>query len=557
MAPVAYRGGVTSILFRNGIIHSPADAFAEALLVDDGVVSWLGADDTADGFAARADRVIDLDGALVAPGFVDSHVHVLETAFAADGVDLAASSSPPGGRSLRTAALEAVAGRARSARPGEVVLAHGWDESTWEDARRLTAAELDAATGGAPVYAARADVHCGVVSTRLAELAGLRHLRGWHDDGFVTLDANTAARTVARTVTTAQRDALYARTLRQAAARGVVAVHEHSAPGIDTRAGLAALLTMTEDPRSGLPLVVGYRGELCRTTDDAHDLAAAVPGLHGIGGDLCVDGSLGARTAALREPYSDDPTTSGVLHLDAADVRDHVLAVTGAGLQGGFHVIGDRAMDVALEGLAAAAQDPAVRSALRRLGPRLEHAEMIDPSTFDVLVGLGVRLSLQPAFDAAWGATDGLYASRLGASRASAMNPLAALAAAGIPTAFGSDAPVTPLDPWAAVRAAMRHHQPAQRISARAAFRASTRGGWRIAGLDATGAGELRVGSPAHLAVWRAEHVGVQSEASGLSSWSTDARSGTPLLPDLSPDAAEPRCLHTMRAGVPLFDVLD
>lgn len=549
---------VTSILFRNGIIHSPADPFAEALLVDDGVVSWLGAEDTADGLAARADRVVDLAGALVAPGFVDSHVHVLETAFAAEGLDLSVSALPAGGRSLRAAALEAVAVRARATGPGDVVLAHGWDESTWEDARPLTAAELDSVTGGAAVYAARADVHCAVVSTRFADLAGLRSLPGWHDDGFVTLDANTAARHAARTVTQERRDAMYVRTLQQAAARGVVAVHENSAPGIDTRDGLATLLSMTHDPRSGLPLVVGYRGELCRTADDARALLDAVPGLHGIGGDLCVDGSLGARTAALRAPYSDDPSTSGTLHLDADDVRDHVLAVTAAGVQGGFHVIGDRALDIALEGIGAAASVSAqVRSAVRRLGHRLEHAEMVDAAAMDAFVRLGVRLSLQPAFDAAWGAPDGLYATRLGTARAAATNPFAALASAGIPTAFGSDAPVTPLDPWATVRAAVFHHQPGQRISARAAFRASTRGGWRVAGLDHIGAGELRVGSPAHLAVWRAEHLGVQSEAPGLSSWSTDARSGTPLLPDLSDSSATPRCLHTMRDGVPIFDLLD
>ncbi|WP_098456347.1 amidohydrolase [Sanguibacter antarcticus] len=549
---------MTSILFRNGIIHSPADPFAEALLVDDGVVSWLGADDTADGFADRADRVIDLAGALVTPGFVDSHVHILETAFADEGLDLSAGALPTPGRSLRASALDALAVRARTTPRGDVVLAHGWDESTWEDPRPLTMTEIDAVTGGAPVYAARTDVHCGVASSRFADLAGLRGLPGWHDDGFVTLDANTAARHHARAITAERRDAMYVRALQAAAARGVVAVHENSAPGIDTREGLATLLALTRDPSSALPLVVGYRGELCRTPDDAQELVTAVPGLQGIGGDLCVDGSLGARTAALRAPYSDELTTSGTLHLDAHDVRDHVLAVTAAGVQGGFHVIGDRALDTALDGLRAAADVSAqVRSAMRRLGHRLEHVEMVDAPAMDTFVALGIRLSLQPAFDAAWGAPDGLYASRLGRERATAMNPLAALASAGIPTAFGSDSPVTPLDPWATVRAAMLHHQPAQRISARAAFRAATRGGWRIAGLDHTGAGELRVGSPAHLAVWRAEHLGVQSAAPGLSSWSTDARSGTPLLPDLSEGATAPRCLHTMRDGVTLFDVLD
>ena len=97
-------------------------------------------------------------------------------------------------------------------------------------------------------------------------------------------------------------------------------------------------------------------------------------------------------------------------------------------------------------------------------------------------------------------------------------------------------------------------HAADQRISARAAFRASTRGGWRVAGLDHTGAGELRVGSPAHLAVWRAEHLTVQAAEGRFSAWSTDARAGIPLLPDMSPDATPPTCLRTVRGGVVLHD---
>jgi hypothetical protein len=101
------------------------------------------------------------------------------------------------------------------------------------------------------------------------------------------------------------------------------------------------------------------------------------------------------------------------------------------------------------------------------------------------------------------------------------------------------------------------HHEPGQRISARAAFRAHTRGGWRAAGLDHTGAGELRIGAPAHLALWRADHLVVQGADGRVSSaWSTDARSGTPLLPDLGPDAPEPVCVRTVRDGVVLHDTL-
>src|SRR5690606_3832519 len=126
---------------------------------------------------------------------------------------------------------------------------------------------------------------------------------------------------------------------------------------------------------------------------------------------------------------------------------------------------------------------------------------------------------------------DGMYARRLGPVRAAGLNPLADLAGAGVPTAFGSDAPVTPLDPWAAVRAAVHHHEPGQRISARAAFRAHTRGGWRLARLLETGAGEIRLGAPASLAIWRVESLAVQAPDARVAAWSTDPRSGTPLLP--------------------------
>lgn len=540
---------MSSTLYRHGAVHTSADPFAEALLVEDGTVVWLGADDTADGMVSRADEVIDLDGALVAPGFVDAHVHVLETGLALESVDL----SPEGGVHSLADALDAVHRAAATTPAGSPVLGFGWDELRWPEGRPPTREELDAAAGGAPVYLARVDVHSAVVSSALSRDAGLDLLPGWSFDGRVERDAHHAARDAARAVSPERRTALYRRALEHAAARGVVSVHEHSAPSIDTRAGLVELLELTADPRDGLPHLVAYRGEVCVTVDDAREILAALPGLTGIGGDLNIDGSLGSHTAAVRAPYTDAPGDQGVLYLTAEQICNHLTAVTRAGVQAGFHVIGDRAMDELLLGLRAAV-DVEGPDAIARMGHRLEHAEMVDAPTLAALVLLGVRLSMQPAFDAAWGGPDGMYATRLGAGRAAALNPFADLAAAGVPLAFGSDSPVTAVDPWAGVRAAVQHHAADQRISARAAFRASTRGGWRVAGLDHTGAGELRVGSPAHLAVWRAEHLTVQAAEGRFSSWSTDARAGIPLLPDMSPDATPPTCLRTVRGGVVLHD---
>ena len=122
--------------------------------------------------------------------------------------------------------------------------------------------------------------------------------------------------------------------------------------------------------------------------------------------------------------------------------------------------------------------------------------------------------------------------------------PLAALAAAGVPLAFGSRGGA---GPWRQVAAAMTHPDPAQRMSARAAFAAHTRGGWRAAGEQSGGA--LVPGAPAHYAIWQVGDLVVQAPDERIQAWSTDPRSGTPGLPDLSPDAEMPTCLRTVVWG--------
>src|ERR671936_907815 len=126
-----------------------------------------------------------------------------------------------------------------------------------------------------------------------------------------------------------------------------------------------------------------------------------------------------------------------------------------------------------------------------------------------------------------------MYLRRLGPGRARALNPFAALLRSGVPLAFGSDAPVTPLDPWGGVRAAAFHRTPEHRVSVRAAFTAHTRGGWRALGRD--DAGVLVPGAPADYAVWRTETLVVQAPDDPEARWTTDRRSGPPGLPDLTP----------------------
>ncbi len=328
-------------------------------------------------------------------------------------------------------------------------------------------------------------------------------------------------------------------------------MHECAGPDISGEDDLTALLALAA-ARPG-PRVFGYWAQAFTSAKEAEiiqDLGAA-----GAAGDLFVDGSLGSRTALLREPYADAHGTGGTGHgyLDADAVAAHVTACTEAGVQAGFHAIGDAAVGAVTEGVRAAAEKLGT-GRVRALRHRVEHAEMLTPDTIADFAALGLTASVQPAFDAAWGGEGGMYAERLGTARARTLNPFAALLRAGVPLAFGSDAPVTPLDPWGGVRAAAFHRTPGHRISVRAAFTAHTRGGWRALGRDR--AGVLVPGAPADYAVWRTGELVVQAPDDRIARWSTDPRSGTPGLPDLAPGARLPHCLRTVVAGRTVHDIL-
>ncbi|MFF4822194.1 amidohydrolase [Streptomyces sp. NPDC001312] len=522
---------VRTVLLRRGEVHSPADPFATAMVVEAGQVAWVGSEGAADAFADGVDEVVDLDGALVTPAFTDAHVHTTATGLALTGLDLSDAPS-----------LEAALARVRdfaAARPDDrVLLGHGWDAARWPGGRPPTRAELDEATRGRPLYLSRIDVHSAVVTTALLGLVPEIH---GPVDGPLTADAHHAVRAAAfAAVTPAQRAEAQRAALARAASLGIGSVHECGGPRISSEDDFTGLLRLAaEEPG---PRVVGYWAE--QDVDKARRLGAA-----GAAGDLFVDGSIGSHTACLHARYT-DAAHSGTAYLDAAAVAAHVAACTEAGLQAGFHAIGDAAVTAVVDGVRAAAEKVGL-ARVRAARHRVEHAEMLTPETVAAFAELGLTASVQPAFDALWGGEEGMYAQRLGVERARTLNPFAALLRAGVPLAFGSDSPVTPLDPWGTVRAAAFHRTPEHRVSVRAAFTAHTRGGWRAVGRD--DAGVLVPGAPADYAVWRTGDLVVQAPDDRVARWSTDPRSGTPGLPDLTPGGDLPVCLRTVVGGRTVF----
>lgn len=530
------------VLYRNGSVYTAADPFATAMLVDGDTVAWVGSEQAASSIADSSMDIIDLRGALVAPGFVDSHMHLTETGIALESLQLGAAGSA---REL----LDAVA----AAGGDGPVLGHGWDESTWADPTLPGAEELERASGGRPVYLSRVDVHSALVSTSLARSADLRGKDGYDGGARVTRAAHEAARLATRQMPQETLRRHQERALAEAAANGYVAVAEMGAPHIGGAGDLrtAAGWNGSEPGHSAYPEVLPYWGELVSTEEQARALLEQFgAGLRGLAGDLNMDGSLGSRTAALRSGYSDAAQERGTLYLDVEQAAAHLAACSLAGIQGGFHVIGDAGLDAALAALDLAAREVGEQK-VRAAGHRFEHVEMADAAAVAKLAHYSVTVSAQPSFDAAWGGPGGLYERRLG-GRSRAMNPFAAFYSAGVPVCFGSDSPVTPLRPWSSVRACVEHHNPDERISARAAFLGHTRAGWRAARHTNPMAGQLVPGAPASFAVWDVEELMVQVADGRVQSWSTDPRARTPLLPALD-NGSDPVCLQTVKDGTELF----
>ncbi|MBM3669165.1 MAG: amidohydrolase family protein [Actinobacteria bacterium] len=482
-------------------IHG-VDSRATSILFGPAGIEWIGSDD-----AAREMDVhvrIDGHGLVVTPGFVDSHVHATNTGLMMIGLDL-----------TETTSAQEVLARVRiaaSAHPGEPILGHGWDETRWHTPKLPTLADLDSAAAGEPVYLSRVDVHSALVSSALvSEEPDLRTLSGCaHGSPLVSQNAHGAARRRALgSITPDLRTRAQRAFLDQASRRGIVAVHEMAGPTISGESDARDLLRVSFDQPG--PRVFLYWGELA--SSGGIDRARAL-GAVGAGGDLFLDGALGSRTAALHEPYSDDPDNRGALYVDFDDVVDHIVQCTIADVQAGFHVIGDRACDLVTDAFRISSERVGVAQ-IRRLRHRLEHAEMVSGSALATLTDLGVILSMQPLFDGLWSGTGGMYEQRLGRARAHTMNRWGSALRAGGTVAFSSDCPVTEMSPWAQVRAAMQHHDPDERISEDDAVHAHSRAGWCAIGDDA--AGVIAPGRPAHLALWDPRNV--DSDPACVATW--------------------------------------
>ena len=416
----------------------------EWILVDERHIQRVGTGDPPD-----ADATIELPGATIVPGFIDTHVHLTATGRSLTNEDTRAAGS-------KDELLEVVRGRAGSG--ASVIHVEGFDESAWDHEELPTAAELDAITD-VPVIATRADGHISVVSTSAlaaidpGDVAGIEKDTEGIATGRLTGEANRLATAWAEGSYDGNRiEELQLQAAGLAASRGVTSVHEMSMSLGD------------------LDVLLGHRRHL--PIDVSPILATMTPpevierGFTMIGGDLPVDGSIGARTAALAHPYEDGDDRGQLFH-EADALAEFFHTGHNAGLQVGVHAIGDAAIDQVLTTWERVylALDSRERRHFRARRHRVEHFVLPSSHQLERAAMLGLAISVQPSFDRLWGQGGGLYEDRLGPARAMAAHPIRTMLDRGIEVGVGSDAPVTPLDPMLALTALEQHHDPAQRLS--------------------------------------------------------------------------------------------
>jgi predicted amidohydrolase YtcJ len=432
---------------------------AQALAVRDGRVVAVGSDAEISKLKGKRTQVVDLGGRFVMPGFNDAHTHLASAGFGKMNVDLT------GTRSLQEMQAR-IAEKVKTAQPREWILGRGWDHTLWSAQKLPTRQDLDAVTGDHPAFFGRVDGHIAVANSAALRAAGIT--RDTPDPPGGRIDRDTAGEPTGivredpamELVTSREPKPTPAQHLRamqialqDAAQSGITSAQDFSdwddflvAEELENEGKLTLRLSEWLPFVDPLEILEKHRAYHPQSDPMLH--TALLKGF--------MDGSLGSRTAALLAPYSDDPKNSGLPQFDQTKLNALMDERAAAGFQVGFHAIGDRGVEMALQAFAEAnrylqeRQPQAVQNQDHRW--RVEHAQVLDAGQFARFRELGVIASMQPNHlltDMNWAM------ERLGQQRARYSYAWKSFLEHRVWLAFGTDYPVEPITPFRGLYAAV------------------------------------------------------------------------------------------------------
>jgi hypothetical protein len=433
-------------------------------------------------------KIIDLGGHFVMPGFNDAHMHLAHAGQEKLSVNLVGAKTLDEFR-------ERIRAKVETARPGEWIVGAGWDETLWPVKAVPTRWDLDEVSSGHPLYMDRVDGHIGVANTRALQLASItvasREPAGGKIDrdevgtpnGILRETAREAVRAVIPKPTHEQRRQAIELALADLASHGVTSAQDNSSwedfkiyEELEKEGKLTARISEWLPFDDSIESLNRKRSSHLASDDMLH--TGMLKGF--------MDGSLGSKTAALLEPYSDDPKNSGLPQYEADKLNPMAKERVLAGYQLGFHAIGDKGVQLALDAFAEAGK-AAKEDKVKGAGGgsdyrfRIEHAQVTTPPQILRFKELKVIASMQPSHlltDMNWAE------SRLGPKRAAHSYAWAEFLKHGVVLAFGTDYPVEPVTPFRGLYAAVtrqsenekKSYYPEQKISIEQAITAYTTG---------------------------------------------------------------------------------
>jgi predicted amidohydrolase YtcJ len=444
-------------LYRNANVRTmnAAAPSAEAVAVWNGRIFAVGTNDDLDGLRSSGRQVIDLDGATIMPGFIDAHTHFLMGSQTLDRVRLAGLGTLPEW-------LDRVRAATTRVPRGTWITGRGWDETKRTDIAELPSRnDLDQVAPEHPVYLQRADAHVGWANSLALRLAGIDRDSDDPYGGRIVRDGNgeptgilleTAKKLIESIVpaeTAESRTNALRRGLAEAARFGITGVHDNAS---------AEDIALYQDfrDRGELTLRINTLVRGWEVPQPFLEPMIASGARTGFGDDwikfgalkISLDGTLGSRTAAMLEPYSDDPDNAGVFRISQDELDPIVERAHRHNIQVALHAIGDAACRMALASIERATklhERPDHRH-------RIEHEQAITSSDLQRFARLGIIASLQPCHaitDLAW------VEDRLGRERLPTAYAWRSFVDSGAPICLGTDWPVETLDPRVGLYAAV------------------------------------------------------------------------------------------------------
>jgi predicted amidohydrolase YtcJ len=432
---------------------------AEAIAIRGDQIARVGTNAEVLALRAPATRVIDVSGGTIIPGLHDAHAHFTGLGASMQSIELRGTTS-----------YEQVVGlvrqRASSARPGEWIVGRGWDQNDWPEKQWPTHDLLSAASPNNPVYLTRVDGHAGLANRRAMDLAGVneattdpsggRLIRGSANQpsGVLIDTAQTLVSSKIPPVSDAQLEEQILLADRETRRLGLTSVHD---AGTDGRT-VEAYKRLIDAGRLKTRLYVMLRGPL-PVLQQAFDNGPIVNyGNHHLAVraiKVVADGALGSRGAAMLEPYSDEPGTTGLLTTPPDEVYAQTLAASKAGFQTAIHAIGDRANRLVMDIFERVQREVPGSRALRM---RNEHTQILDRADIPRFAALNVIASMQPTHatsDMPW------VPARIGRERMEeGAYVWRMLMSAGATMASGSDFPVELPNPMLGFYAAITRQDP-------------------------------------------------------------------------------------------------